>query len=265
MLDIIFETRNKEYGAYFLRRNYPIFMRNALAIGVGLIVLVFLLPGILATVNSLVQKPKVDVIAELGPPPDIENTPPPPPPPPVETPPPPTRPTVRFVPPLVQEDKKVVEEKEMIDLDKPIEVEIAKKTVEGDPNANTITPNEAPEDLDETEVVKEAAPEEPLTFVEAMPQFPAKRPAQVPRREHQVPAPSPADRASRAVFLSFVVEKSGQITDMKVVKDISGGCGRKRCASSRRCPRGNPATRTATPCGFSEPACAVQAGVSAAC
>ena len=29
------------------------------------------------------------------------------------------------------------------------------------------------------------------------------------------------------VFLSFVVEKTGKITDMKVVKDIGGGCGKE--------------------------------------
>lgn len=249
MLDIIFETRNKEYGAYFLRRNSSTFMRNALAIGVGLIVLLFAFPAIMATVNNLVSKPKVDVIAELGPPPDIENTPPPPPPPPVETPPPPTKPTVRFVPPIVKQDKEVVEEKEMIDLDKEIKEEISVKTVEGDINATAIVENEPTEDLGKVEVVKAPVIEEPLTFVEAMPQFPGGEAALLKYLAENIKYPAIARESGiqGRVFLSFVVEKSGKITDMKVVKDVGGGCGKEAMRVVETMPPWKPGNQNGNP------------------
>ena len=105
MLDIIFANRNKAYGAYQLRRDYPKYLGRALGFSLGLIVLVFALPLIMQAVSGLLPKDKpVDVVAELGPPPDIDpNNPPPPPPPPPPTPPPPTRTTQKYVPPIFEE------------------------------------------------------------------------------------------------------------------------------------------------------------------
>ncbi|MFN4146933.1 MAG: hypothetical protein ACK4GN_14000 [Runella sp.] len=45
--DIVFEFRNKAYGAYDLRKTYPMAMRNALLLGVGLfLMLMALLSGL---------------------------------------------------------------------------------------------------------------------------------------------------------------------------------------------------------------------------
>ncbi len=44
--DIVFEFRNKAYGAYDLRQNYPIALRNALIIGVSLFLAALILPSI---------------------------------------------------------------------------------------------------------------------------------------------------------------------------------------------------------------------------
>ncbi len=84
MLDIIFADRNKAYGAYKLRREYPKYLTRAFLLAIGLVVVVFAAPIIMQAVGDMLPKEKpVDVIAELGPPPDIDpNNPPPPPPPP---------------------------------------------------------------------------------------------------------------------------------------------------------------------------------------
>ena len=90
MLDIIFANRNKAYGAYQLRRDYPKYLGRALGFGLGLIVLVFAAPLIMDAVGGLLPKEKpIDVVAELGPPPDIDPNNPPPPPPPLPPPRPP--------------------------------------------------------------------------------------------------------------------------------------------------------------------------------
>ena len=134
MLDIIFANRNKAYGAYQLRRAYNKYLGRAFAYGLLLIGLFFALPYILSAVRALVPEPPVEVVAELGPPPDIDpSQPPPPPPPPPPTPPPPVRATVQFVPPVIKEDKEVQEETPP-DVEKTLETEaeVGKKDVEGE-------------------------------------------------------------------------------------------------------------------------------------
>lgn len=241
MLDIIFETRNKAYGAYFLRRSYPTFMRNALLLGVAFIALVFAFPVILSAVRDILPKPKIDVIAELGPPPEIDpNTPPPPPPPPVQTPPPPPKATIKFVPPVVKKDEEVKEEKIMEEV-KDITVEVAKKTVEGVEKPEEIIENE-PSDLGKVEVVKVDKPEEPLTFVEAMPTFPGGEVELLRYLGTNIKYPNVAKETGiqGKVFLSFVVEKNGKITDIKIVRDIGGGCGKEAVRVVESMPQWKP-------------------------
>jgi len=66
MLDILFEDRNKEYGAYHLRKTYNKRIRNALIITASIAVLA-LLGSLLA--NQLNKGPKVKISDELT----IEN------------------------------------------------------------------------------------------------------------------------------------------------------------------------------------------------
>ena len=59
VLDIIFEGRNKGYGAYDLRKTYESRIRRAVIIG-GLCFLgVFSLPLLLQAVRALIPEPKV--------------------------------------------------------------------------------------------------------------------------------------------------------------------------------------------------------------
>ena len=59
-LDILFEGRNKEYGAYELRRNYERRLRNALLITAGVALLIFLFVLVGRTVGAA-DKNKVKV------------------------------------------------------------------------------------------------------------------------------------------------------------------------------------------------------------
>ncbi|GAB1396463.1 hypothetical protein MASR1M65_12400 [Saprospiraceae bacterium] len=44
ILDIIFEGRNKEYGAYLLRKKYPVHIKKALIAGVLIFIFFMTLP-----------------------------------------------------------------------------------------------------------------------------------------------------------------------------------------------------------------------------
>ncbi|MEY3248182.1 MAG: hypothetical protein RL742_225, partial [Bacteroidota bacterium] len=71
MLDIIFDHRNKSYGAYQLRRAYPKYLGRALGYGLLLILFLALLPSLSRFVSEAFKAEKpIDVVAELGPPPD---------------------------------------------------------------------------------------------------------------------------------------------------------------------------------------------------
>lgn len=111
-LDIVFAQRNRNYGAYALRREYPVNLGKALSVGLLLIGFFIILPHLLNAFSSLVPTaPHIDDrTVVLSQPPDIDpGNPPLPPPPPPATPPPPVRATIVFVPKVVQPDETVVE------------------------------------------------------------------------------------------------------------------------------------------------------------
>src|SRR5688572_23127729 len=89
--DIIFENRNKAYGAYDIRQRYNKHVAVATAIAISLLVLALVSPIIIdkltpeAPPEIMAAAPKS--IAELETPPPLDETKPPPPP--VEVPPPP--------------------------------------------------------------------------------------------------------------------------------------------------------------------------------
>ncbi|AYZ13948.1 TonB family protein [Chryseobacterium arthrosphaerae] len=90
--EIVFENRNKEYGAYDLRHQYPRLLTKSFIIGTALFLLAALSPFIYLTIKNLTAPPKQEVKADLV---EIiedepiidqpkEEEPPPPPPPPKE-------------------------------------------------------------------------------------------------------------------------------------------------------------------------------------
>ena len=244
MLDIIFASRNKAYGAYQLRRDYPKYLGRALVLGLGLIIIVFAAPLILQAVSGLLPKEKpIDVVVELGPPPDIDpNNPPPPPPPPPPTPPPPTRSTVKFVPPVIKKDEEVVEEEQ-----KAVEEILDKKEDIGaeDKKGN----DEAPPSVEENpslDPVIEAPKVEEKTYemfdIQKEPSFPGGLQEMYKWLNKNVVYPEMAKESgiSGQVVLTFVVGKDGGISDVNIVKDIGGGCGKSVKTTVEKMPKWSP-------------------------
>jgi len=105
ILDIIFEGRNKEYGAYDLRKTYN--KRMVKAIGGTAIVIALLFIGfIVSNLNSngnkkalVVDDVQLEDVKE-----EKKNEPPPPPPPKIE---PPKVEMAKFTPPKIVPDKEV--------------------------------------------------------------------------------------------------------------------------------------------------------------
>src|SRR5688572_26934987 len=117
ILDIIFEGRNKEYGAYELRRGYNRRLMIAIISMAALIVLLFvgyLLANNLSSDDKAAQMEIADVELE-----NIKEEKPeePPPPPPPKPPDPPKVEMTKFTPPKIVKDEEVKED------EKPPEVE----------------------------------------------------------------------------------------------------------------------------------------------
>jgi protein TonB len=103
--DIVFENRNKDYGAFFLRKIYS---KNVVMAAVfALLIMSFMLayPQIAALFKSdvVIEKPKLRTTVSLEQPPPINPDQPPPP----NIPPPPVKTIIKFLPPKVT-DKEVV-------------------------------------------------------------------------------------------------------------------------------------------------------------
>jgi protein TonB len=242
MLDIIFANRNKSYGAYQLRRDYPKYLGRAMVFGLLLIALMFAFPYILSAVRDLVPKEKpVDVVAELGPPPDIDpNNPPPPPPPPPPTPPPPTRSTVKFVPPVIKKDIEVQEEEV-----KTIEELIDKKEDIGneDKKGNDEAAPAIEENPSELQVIEEPKVVEDKTYemfdIQKPPSFPGGE-AELMKflnKNIEYPALAKENNIQGVAVLTFVVNKDGSVSDVAIVKEIGGGCGKEAVRVVKMMPK----------------------------
>jgi periplasmic protein TonB len=208
--DIVFAGRNQAYGAYEIRTTYN--RRVSFIVG-GMIVFSILL----LVAKKIIDRPqdeapqevlKVEQI-DLTPPPPIEEQPPPPPPPP----PPPMVEMVKFVPPVIKDE--AVEEEPQKTIEEVKDVQVGVKDQEGEdivaPPAEVTGPAEP------------AAPEV-FTIVEEMPEPEGGMGAFYSYLQKNIQYPAMAREAniSGKCFLRFVVNESGQISDVQVQKGVPG-------------------------------------------
>ena len=216
--DIVFEDRNKAYGAYDLRKNHNRSVAIALLITGASFVFIVSLPAIIDWINNKMEEVEVPVDItplDLTAPPPIDETEPPPPPPP---PPPPVMETVKFTPPVVT-DEEVVEDPPPVQTEET--PQISTETVEGSGD-EIIIPDEGTGNQ-----VVEAVVEAPLTIVEQMPTFPGGEAEMMKYIQKNVSYPQmeKEGQIQGTCYVTFVVEKDGSITDVKVLRGVSGGPG----------------------------------------
>jgi protein TonB len=222
--ELVFEDRNKAYGAYYLRKNHNRTVSLALLITGLSFMLAVSAPAIIDWIKHKTDEPEVPILdtqVELTPPPPIDKTEPPPPPPP----PPPVMQTVAFTPPVVT-DEPIEEEKVIQEEETP---QISTVTQEGSGEEVIDIPQDA------GPAVVESVTEEPVLFVEQMPEFPGGESArmewitkEIARRGY--PMMEKEAGIQGTVYLSFVVEKDGKVSDVKVQRGIAGGPGYNKLA-----------------------------------
>ena len=251
-LDVVFAGRNKEYGAYVLRKAGPGLTAKALFVGVTIFVVGVTSPLIIKMIggegseDTLAQNQFIETEVVLSEPPPIdEETPPPPPP--VE-PPPPRVDQVRMPPPKVVEASKVQDE-EPPTVEQLKKADPGPKTIEGDPTADIridLPVGEGPKDQEVTESV---GANHIFEAVEIQPQPPGGMAAflKFVGSTYQYPAQAEAQGVSGRVILTFVVERDGSLTDIKVIRDLKYGTGEEAVRVLKRAKKWSPGIQNGRP------------------
>lgn len=244
MDDIVFDGRNKAYGAFQLRRLYDKHMTRAMLVGMLFFLLAVSTPQIIRLIKGFLPEKENELIMKevtLAEPPPIDPKKPPPPPPP-KVDPPPIKDQIKFVPPVVKKDEEVLEEEPpppTIDeiKDKEISTE-TKKGEEGGVDASLTEPDNPPA----PPVLEEPKEEEPFSYVEQMPTFPDGTEAMYKYIYDKIKYPAIAreNGISGQVIVQFVVSKEGEIQKAKVVRGIGGGCNEEALRVVNGMPRWKP-------------------------
>ena len=206
--DIVFEIRNKAYGAYLLRKKYSRNVLIALLTGIIIISTAVIIPYLntraLANRQEHTERLVVAQMENLDQP--IEQVAPPPlPPPPAEA-----VQQARYVPPVVVDSVKPEEQAQLMTAEEA-QVEVQNEDV------NVKVVEEVKEEVQEEEVERE-----PFVVVEEMPVFPGGDAALLAYiYEHTVyPEVAKENNIQGRVFVKFCVTSKGGVDKVSIYKGV---------------------------------------------
>jgi protein TonB len=211
--ELVFEHRNKAYGAYTLRKNY----NKRLTLIMASMILAFVLGSLaMFIIRNL---PKEEIEAPKGSDKTWTVQPPPkdlPPPPPTTPPPPPLEKMTAFIPPVIEDDPVTdpVPTQDQLELTKA-----GDKTQDGsDENFDP------PQPSDDTPKQIDTKPEPIQTFVEEEADFPGGFAEMAKFINDNIDYPQEAiDLGIKGrVTVRFVVEKDGRISNVSVATPLAG-------------------------------------------
>jgi len=204
-VDLVFQGRNHEYGAYVLRKKSDEYTVKGIVFAIIFFTLTISAPVIINYIEGLVPKKVKDTTAVevvLDTPPVDKDQPPPPPPPE----PPPLKSTIKFPPPEIKPDEQVKDDpiaaqEEMKDK------EAGAKTEEGNPNGVDLSLVSGNDVGDVQEIV---------TFAEQMPEFEGGDDARISFLQKNLNYPPLARENSieARVQIQFVVGLDGKISEV---------------------------------------------------
>ena len=238
-LDVIFNQKNKSYGAYELRRQNSTNTTKSLLYAGTVFILLFLTPKIISLINGALPVEEItnQVEVTLTPPPLVNPDTPPP----ARVEPPRSKQDqVKFPPPIVRPDNLVADEE-------PPQIEDLKiadpgqKTIAGDPGADIVIAGPITDGPKQAALVEDTQVYEMIN-IEAQPGFPGgmdKFYAYL-RKAVKYPPMAAESNIQGKVFLSFVVEKNGDLTDIKVDRKLGGGTDEEAVRVLKASPRWTP-------------------------
>ncbi len=237
-LELVFENKNKNYGAYRMRNTSGKRHRNALILVFLFVCFIALLPTLIKTIESL--RPKHEAVTEVRNITELkleeqvkeENI--------VEQqdapPPPPLKSTIQFTVPEITTEEIPEDEGLMAQEDiAATKTQISVATVAG-------TDEETGVDIADLENHKVAVEEQVLTSVEVMPQFPGGDEELMKYISSNLKYPQVAQEmgVEGRVTLRFVVNKSGEVGGVEVVRSLDPACDKEAMRVIRSMPNWIP-------------------------
>jgi len=211
--DLVFEHRNKAYGAYALRKNY----NKRLTLIMASMILAFVLGSL--TMFIIRNLPKEEIEAPKGSDKTWTVQPPPkdlPPPPPTTPPPPPLEKMTAFIPPVIEDDPVTDPVPTQDQLD---DTKAGDKTQDGSDESF-----DPPQPTDDTPKQIDTKPDPIETFVEEEADFPGGFAEMAKFINDNIDYPQEAiDLGIKGrVTVRFVVEKDGRISNVSIATPLAG-------------------------------------------
>ena len=242
--DLVFEKRNKSYGAYQIRKSYT--LNGLLGFGAAIVVVIMLIVGpILADWISSLKPKKAPVVEKK-----------------VEV-------TLKNTESIDEEDKKeeIKEFKkqeapkmESVKFTVPIVTteEVEEVTTQEDltaSNPGSVTQQGLdgftgmPDGEGTEEVIGNTNTDEVFTVVEQMPEFPGGETAMNDFLDKNLNYPSMAKEQGiqGKVWIGFIVDKFGNVSNVEVLRGIGGGCDEEAARVVSIMPRWNPGKQSGRP------------------
>lgn len=233
--DVVFEDRNKAYGAYQIRQTYD---RRVVLIMLGLCLVIGTAFGTYKYIKSIpeevIEEAPIDMTQfDLPPAPDEKEIPPP-----IEEPPPPMEKTLAFIAPVVTDDETT---DEIVLVDEDVKI----STVTNDVEDSFVEPQE------EVKVhVVEHKEEEVEAFVDEEAEFPGGMPACYAFIGKNINYPQSAieDQIQGKCYVNFVIDRGGNISDVRVAKGVPGcpECDKEAIRVVRMMPKWKPGKKNGT-------------------
>jgi protein TonB len=245
--EMVFQDRNKLYGGYLLRKMSARRHSVSLAIAVVVFVLAVSSPSIIksitperkdkdVTVRTLtdikLDKPKEavdEIVKALPPPPPLKNV-------------------IKFTAPVIKPDEEVAEEEEPKMQEEVVDSKAAIGNI--DYNKGTDDPNaEMPDVMPDQDQAISEEKMEPFLVVEQMPDFPGGEGELYKFLEQNIKYPPMARESgiTGVVYIRFVVNKNGVISDVTLLRGIGGGCDEEAIRVVKSMPPWKPGKQNGIP------------------
>jgi len=237
--EVVFEGKNKEYGAYYLRQNsnkrHGIALLAVAASGLFIFFLSMLVSIVTPKTDERIVSMEVTSLSDLQeadnkPEEVLEAKPELPPPPPLKS-------SIKFTPPIITKSE-VREEDEMKSTDEIINSNVAVSiaNIQGTDEVNG-------KDIAElNDIIQEPVQEKPYEYVEQMPQYPggeAEMRAFIQKNLHY-PTVAMENGIQGRVFVRFVISKTGEVSEIEIIRSLDPSCDKEAIRVVKLMPKWIP-------------------------
>ncbi len=245
VLDIIFEGKNKDYGAYELRKTYNRRITRALIITASVTILA-LGGSVLASVMNSDDSNKVKfdemTIQEVKQEDKKEPPPPPPPPPPKQE--PPKVEMKQFTPPIIKKDEEVEKPPPPPEELKEAKIDVVNQEGIKDENIAPIQIDEGKQIVEEKKVEDENKIFDKVEIEASFPGGDSKWRQYLERNANgQVATDNGAPEGTYTTVVQFVVDKEGNISDVRALTNHGYGMEEEAMRVIRKGPKWTPAVQ----------------------